>query len=425
MLAVLCTGAVCGYSQAAQNDDSNALARGDYKGAEAYYRKMLAQSPQSPEILSNLGVALAMQGKSSQAINAFERALRQKRMPRTYALLAEEKCKTRDMDGARPMLARIIREHSQDASILAVVAPCYLELDEPIESSAAYEKLVAYPAYPTDLALIQLAKSYLRAAQFFIGRLSQAPDNAVYAKAIAQARATGSTDARGAFVAAAKASPNFQADLDFSGAVVRWREHPEDTALLYQLSVLSSEQSMKQVEICDEKYPDSPYLAQLKAEMLVEQGRESEALARYDKLMREHPELPDLDFDLGMLFRKQREWDKALDSFQKQLARDPDEERSAARVSEALIQLGRWKELSGFLSVRVDAANAPLWVLLDFADLSQNQGELRGAIKALSTAEQRYPADASIHYRLMRLYRQTGNMAQAEKELKLFRALPK
>jgi predicted Zn-dependent protease len=424
-LAMFFASLAGGQPQSAPADASKALARGDYKSAEAYYRKLLAQYPQSPEVLSNLGVALEMQGKSSEAIYAFERALRQKQLPRTYALLTEEKCKTRDLDAARPMLAKITREDFQDSSILAVIAPCYLELDEPIESVRVYESLLSYTAYPTDLALIQLAKSYLRAAQFFIGRLSRAPDSSIYMSAISEARATGSRSARSAFNSAAKASPYFQPDLNFSNAVVLWREHPEDAALLYLLSVLSSEQSIQQVEICGERYPDSPYLAQLKAEILADQGHEEEAVAQYDNLIRAHPELPDLFYDQGMLFRKEREWEKALGSFQKQLAKDPDDERSAARISEALIQLGHWKELLDFLSTRVEAPDPPFWALLDFAQAAQILDKPQRAIKALTIAEQNHPSDMSIHYRLMRLYRQTGDSQQAKKELNLVHASPK
>jgi tetratricopeptide (TPR) repeat protein len=141
--------------------------------------------------------------------------------------------------------------------------------------------------------------------------------------------------------------------------------------------------------------------------------------------MQTHPELPDLLYDLGMLFRKEREWGKALDAFQKQLATHPDDERSAARDSEALIQLGRWKELSDFLSPRVNEANPPLWAMLDFADASQILDKPKRAITVLATAEQSYPSDKVIHYRLARLYRLTGNPAEAEKELSLFRALSK
>jgi tetratricopeptide (TPR) repeat protein len=424
-LSILFAATATAQSKVTLDAGSTALSKGDYKGAEAIYRKMLADSPQSPEMLSDLGIALQMEGRSSDAIQEFELALKQRRMPRVYALLAEEKCKIRDLDGARPMLARITREDSKDPSIVALVAPCYLELDEPIESVQAYETLSSYPGYPTDLALIRLAKSYRKAAQFFYGRLNQAPDKTVYVDAIREARDKGSPNARGAFEVAARSSPNFQPDLDFSSAIARWREHPHDTPLLYLLNVLSGEQSIRQVEICDDRYPDSPYLAQLKAEIFADQGHEDEAAARYETLMQTHPELPDLLYDLGTLFRKERDWEKALDAFQRQLKRYPDDERSAARVSEALIQLGRWKELSEFLSTRIGGAQPPLWAMLDFAEAEQNLDQPERAITVLIAAEKNYPSDKSVHYRLMRLYHRAGNAAEAKKELGQFQALSK
>jgi tetratricopeptide (TPR) repeat protein len=422
---VILASVAIGQSQTTSDPGSIAMKEGDYKGAESFYRKALQQSAQSPETLSNLGIALQMEGKSSEAIHAFEQALKLKQMPRTYALLAEEKCKTRDLEGARPLLKTISRDFSQEPAILAAVAPCYLELDDPLGSVTAYESLLADPSYPSDLALIQLSKSYRKAGQFFFALLSKAQDNSLYISTIREARDKGSADARGAFESAARSSPYFQSDLDFSHAVARWHNHPQDTALLYLLTVLSNEQSMRQVEICDDHYPNSPYLEQLKAEILADQGHEEEAVARYQSLMQAHPELPDLLFDLGMLFRKEREWEKALNAFQRQLAKEPDDERSAARVSEALIQLGRWKELRDFLSGKIKAPNPPLWAMLDFADASQTLNKPEQAIVVLKTAEQTYPANKVVHYRLMGLYRLTGNPAEAKKELEVFRGLSK
>jgi tetratricopeptide (TPR) repeat protein len=422
-LLIIGASSVSGHAQITPDAGSTALKRGDYKSDEEFYRKSLAQFPTSPETFSNLGIALQMQGKSSDAIHAFKQALIRKQMPRIYALLAEEKCKVRDLDGARPMIEKITREDVLDQTILAIIAPCYLELDDPIGSIRAYKSLLSYHDYLPDLALIQLAKSYRKAGQFFFGLLSNAPDNSLYISTIREARDNGVPDARGAFEAAARSSSHFQPNLDFLGAVARWREHPQDTALLYLLTVLSSEQSMQQVETCAETYPTSPYLAQLKAEMLADQGHDDEAVAQYTSLMRTHPELPDLLFDLGMLFRKEREWDKALKVFQRQLAKDPDDERGAARTSEALFRLGRWKELTDFLSRRVAAPNPPLWAMLDFADAKQFLNRPEQAITTLEAAEQSYPADKVVHYRLSRLYRLTGRAAQSEKELKLFHAL--
>jgi hypothetical protein len=55
-----------------------------------------------------------------------------------------------------------------ELSNLALVAPCYLELDEPVEAVQAYSALLSDPEFPSDLAMIQLARSYLLSAQFFL-----------------------------------------------------------------------------------------------------------------------------------------------------------------------------------------------------------------------------------------------------------------
>lgn len=425
LMVIVSSGAALTGLLAAQDDPAAALAKGDYKAAEAGFRHLLNASPQSPELLSNVGIALELQGKSSEAIPFFEQSLRIKQTPRIYALLAAEKCKVRDVDGARPMLEKIHREQLHNAEVLSVVAPCFLELDEPIEAVDVYKVLAESSTYPQDLALIQLASAYRRSASFFIGKLARAQDKAPYMQALTQARTAGSNDARGAFDVARRSSPYFKADLDFESAVKLWRVHPADSALLYLLGVISGEQSIRQVEVCDEKYPDSQYLAKLTADILAEQGHEAEAVAAYQALVESHPELPDLDYDLGMLYRKTRDWERAQASFQKQLERDPDDERTAARVSEALVMMGKWQELALFLEPRVKADRPPRWALLDSADAWQNLNETDKAITALTVAEKISPADAMVHYRLMRLYRQAGKIADAERELKLFRSSPR
>jgi len=251
-----------GQSKEPIDQGQTALQHGDYLSAETLYRRALRQNPGSPELLTDLGIALQMQGRSTDAINFFEQALKVKNLPRTYALLAEQKCKTRDLDGARPMLKKIIRDYAGDAKTVAIVAPCYLDLDEPVDSVKAYTALLRDDAYPHDLALIQLSKSYLAAAQYFVGKLKERDDSKAYVTALSQASTSG--DPRSAFAIAQQTSPNFHANLGFDAVLTIWNQHQDDSALLYQLAVISGEQSMRQFELCSQQYPDSPYLAQLK-----------------------------------------------------------------------------------------------------------------------------------------------------------------
>jgi tetratricopeptide (TPR) repeat protein len=412
---------VCsGYAQSTAPADPGrtALERGDYSAAETAYRNALHLNPKSPELLTDLGISLQLQRRSTDAIDAFEQALKLKSLPQTYALLAEEKCKTRDLDGARPMLAQILTTDPLDQRNLALVAPCYLELDEPVESIQAYSALLTDPGFPSDLTMVQLAKSYLLSAQFFFGKLATAPGNAIYIQALKNARDHASRDARGAFPEATRNSTYFNPNISFLDAVQLWRQHPDDTALLYLLSVLSGEESIRQIELCEDRFPDSPYMQQLRFEMLADQGHEDEAIQGYQHLQQTHPELPELRYSLGMLYREQRMWEQALAEFREQLARDPHDEQSAARVSEALVELTQWTHLREFLEPWVKRRTPPLWAVLDMAEALQNLGDLPRAIQLLAAAEKNNMSNKSIHFRLLILYRKTGNLAQAQAENK-------
>lgn len=409
-----------GQSQSPLKTAQAAIDRGDYKSAEEIYRRELTLEPKSPKLLTDLGIALQLQGRSSAAIHVFQQSLSQEYAPGTYAILAEERCRTRDLGGARPMLAKIFREERHDTRILAVIAPCYMDLDEPLESIDVYRTLLTDKSFPQDLALIQLTKSYLQSAQFFFGRLRVANNSSAYIQAIQKALEQDSADARGAFPLAAKASRFFHADLTFPQALQVWKEHPKDAALLYQMGVLSGEESMRQFQLCNDKYPNSPYLEQLRADMLANQGQENQATAIYESLMQRHPELTDLDYNLGMLYRKRQEWIKALALFQQQLRADPSDERAAARVSEALLELQQYKQLRTYLLPRVQTESPPLWARLDLATAEQKLGNPDAAIKQLVAAEKDDPSEKSIHYRLMRLYLLSGRTASAAAEEKLF-----
>jgi tetratricopeptide (TPR) repeat protein len=158
--------------------------------------------------------------------------------------------------------------------------------------------------------------------------------------------------------------------------------------------------------------------------MLADQGREDEAVSGFRQLLASHPELPDLRHDLGMLYRKQRQWDKALAVFCDELSANPKDERAAARVSEALVQLMRWTELRDFLAPRVQQARAPLWATLDLAEALEQLGEARKAISLLSDAEVEYSSSRAVHFRLLHLYRISGNMTKAVAEANWFKSQP-
>src|SRR6202041_572296 len=132
-----------------------------YAEAETLYRGALALAPDSPALLTDLGLSLQMQGHAADAMRYYSLALKHGYVAETHALLAEEKCWMGEFESARPMLGKIFREELHNLRVVSAVAPCYLEVDEPVESVIVYESLLKSKEYPPDLALVQLAKSYI------------------------------------------------------------------------------------------------------------------------------------------------------------------------------------------------------------------------------------------------------------------------
>jgi tetratricopeptide (TPR) repeat protein len=422
MLLAAMQGIAQSQSSAGLQRARQAMDTKHYAEAEALYREALAQTPDSAALMTGLGLSLQMQGRAADAMRYYALALKHGYVPETYALLAQEKCWMGELDSARPMLGKIFREQLNNPRVLSAVAPCYLEINEPVQSALVYESLLKSNGYPADLALVQLAKSYIRSGQFFVGKLSKAPGSEPFLNALRQAAAGGAQGARSAFPQASKMSPYFKPGLDWNQAVSLWRQHPQDTALLYLLSVLSGELGMRQVQSCAQQFPASPYLAEFQADMLADQGQGEQAIALYEQLERDHPDLSELHYGLGLLHEKREEWPAAAAAFQQQLDAYPADERAAAHLSRCMLQMEQYAQVRDLLAPRMKSDHPPQWASLNLAEAEIKLGDSEAAIKVLSAAEREPNADKLVHYRLMQLYSISGRSADAKREYALFQS---
>ena len=399
-----------------------ALERGAYKRAEALYRSLLHSAPSSPELLNNLGVALHYQGKSSEAIQVFEKALRLKEMPASLALLGLNYCKLHDNDRAARILRRAKR-YFADTSILTILGPCYLDLGEPLDAVLVYQELLNRRGSPADENLAYFAKACLRASKHFLALLEKAPRNQDYVHAIEQARQNSSPDANAARGLALKTRPYLRPGMSIQEMALLLPQHGDDAALLYMLGVVSGEQAMQAFLLCEKQYPDSIAVRTLRAEMLASQGRYDEAVAAY-RLLADLPHPPPgIHHDLAMLYRKTGEWDEALREFQQQQRAQPDDERSAVGISECLLRLGRFVELKQHLKPIAAGPSPPEWALLDLSSAEQELGNLDGATRCLQLAARQDPTSQTVHYRLSRLYSLAGRHELAAQEARTFQKL--
>ncbi|PYV37678.1 MAG: hypothetical protein DMG06_27435 [Acidobacteria bacterium] len=384
-----------------------ALDRGDYRRAEELYRALLGSGPTLPELHNNLGITLHLQGKSSEAIAVFRRALRLKEMPGTFALLGLSYCKLRQFDDAVPILLHAKR-YFADSNVLSVLGPCYLDAGEPLDAVLVYKELVKQDVPPADENLVNLARANFRASKHFLGLLEGAPGNKEYLRAIEAARQNSSPNARGAIAIALRNAPYLSLDTGVEELGQLLLKHPNDPALLYVLGVVCGEEAMQNFQLCQSRYAGSVGVRRLYAEIL---------------LLRASPTPSGVHHDLAMLYRKRGAWDKALGEFELEQRTVPEDERVAVGISECLLHLGRYEALSRHLKPITVAKEPPEWALLDAASAAKELGRLDDAILYLHQATVHYPDSPTVHYRLSRLYHLAGRKDLARQENAVFSKL--
>ncbi len=423
LFGMICALPVLAIGQAIADhavDARTAVDSGNYPQAVTLFVEALASHPDSAELHADLGLAYQMEGEHARAISSYIAALRLKDMPRTKELLAIERCRLRQYHAVTPLLAQIAENLSKGDELIPVLSPCYLLADDTLDALRVAETMALSGTTTPDQILIYRSHALLGASSLFIDRLRKAPDGAAYLEYLKTARDSGSENARGGFPSAIARSSYLRSDLSLNEGLALFPKHSGDPALLYMLSVLAGEQAMQSILECEQEHPDSPWLAQFKAQMLVHQGQYQQAETIYKQLLGAHAELPDLRHEAAMLFRSQGEWESALALFRDELAVDSKDDRAVTGVSESLIQLGRYADAVEFLAPRFDNSPAPLWTAMDLSLAYQKLGKYKKAIDILSRAEKAYPHEKSIHFSLMRLYTLTGQMDLAHKEETLF-----
>jgi tetratricopeptide (TPR) repeat protein len=400
----------------------SALDRGEYRRAEALYRSLLEEGPPSAELLNNLGLALQLQGKSSEAIQVFRRALRLKELPSTLALLALNYCKLRQFEDAAPVLSRA-RRYLPDTNVLEALGACYLEAGNSLEAVHVYEELVKQGVPPPDENAVDLARAYFWASKDLLEQLERTPGNQVYMRAIQAARENASPDARGAFGAAMRSAPYLKADMSVPELEKALATHPNDPALQYVLGVICGEQAMRTFWECQQRYADSVAVRRLHAEMLAVASRRDEAIAEYKALLARSSSAFGLHYDLATLYSKTGDWEKALEEFTLQRRAAPDDERAVAGISESLLRLERFEELRRYLQPLIATKDPPAWALRDAASAAEELGMRDSAIRYLRRAVVLNPDNPTLRYRLSRLYSLNGQPEEARRELAVFRRL--
>lgn len=399
------------------------LRSGHYQEAEAGFRSLSTRNPTSVDVLEGLATALQLQGKTEEAIPAFERVLKLKRLPDAVAALALDYCQNHQFDRADPLLKEA-RSFLKDRNVAAMLGPCYLDASEPETAVGIYERLVASDIAPRDENAANLVRSYFDLSQKSLKLLFGLPNGRSYAHVILESQKNGSYDATTLFPQAYQAATYFKPGMPVGELASLLATHSNDAALLYLLSVKAAEKSQDLFDQMQHQWPSSVATGELIAEFKDASGDRDGAIREYEQLLAEHPDAPaTTHFALGILYAERWRWQDALAQFR---IASPDGKGGlyiTQRMSECLLHTGDDKTVERLLRDVVRGEDAPFWALKDYGEAEEEQGNTAEALKHLKRASALEPADASIHYRLFQLYKKLNQKSAAAHEMALFRQL--
>jgi tetratricopeptide (TPR) repeat protein len=161
----------------------------------------------------------------------------------------------------------------------------------------------------------------------------------------------------------------------------------------------------------------------LAGEALEEMRDDPAAIQQFQAAVKANPKEPDVHFGLGYLLWKLKRYPEAADQFQAELANVPDHVYALAYLADAKIQLQDTQAALPLLqeAIRLDPKMELAHV--DLATLYSDAHHQDDAVRELTLAAGLNPDDASVHWKLARLYQAMGKGREARAEIEKTRSL--
>jgi tetratricopeptide (TPR) repeat protein len=315
-------------------EGSRALEEGDNRAAEDAFRKALALDPQSVELLNNLAISVARQGREDEAISLYEQALKLKKDdPITRRNLGVAYFRAHRYGDALPLL-RAFAAATPTFQSLDLTGLDLFALDQ-FRVAAGYLEQ-ASRMQPDDLPTLDiLGKAYWRARNYSgvtnvfkrIMAIDPNSPEAHFMLGMAYDIEYDEAKAFKEFQAALAADPNFPA-VHSSLGLIDFREHKVPEAELEFKQELSQN-------------PQDPISNYMMGRILREATQPAQAVPYLAVAVKVNPSYRDALFELGQCYMELNEPKEALSPLEKAAEADPNFDQAHFVLGKAYQMLGR------------------------------------------------------------------------------------
>ena len=211
-------------------------------------------------------------------------------------------------------------------------------------------------------------------------------------------------------------------------AQVLQRDFGTDPEVLYVLTHIYSDLSMRASQDLLSKAPSSYQVHQLNAEALEVQGKWADAAKEYEAILQAKPDVPGIHFRLGrLLLSKQPQTadqiEKAKAEFEAELKVNPTNPGAEFVLGELARRDDKFDEAIAHFSraVEYDAGNADAHLGLGRSYMGAKR--FQEAISPLETAARLEPANPETHFQLATAYAREGRKADSAREASLHKEM--
>src|SRR2546425_12910350 len=173
-------------------------------------------------------------------------------------------------------------------------------------------------------------------------------------------------------------------------------------------------------------YPDSARAHQAMGENYFVLRQMPQAEKEYSEALRQRPDIPGLQLELGLVYAGAAQWSKAEEAFRAETRRQPGNAEAAYRLGAVLLQQGNAHEARAELErsdkLRPDMPET-LYSLGKAASLDADLALAEKSWTRVIELEKETSLAAQAHFGLAALFRKQGKTAKAEHEMQEFQKL--
>lgn len=200
-----------------------------------------------------------------------------------------------------------------------------------------------------------------------------------------------------------------------------WASSNSDLSYLYVLSVAAGKAGRHDLEERAlarllEVGQNSPVLHLMLGKAYLNRGDDDQALAELEKAAEGDPKLPMVHYNIGIIYKRGHEYEKAKQEFLKDAAVEPDVAYNYDELGNACLALEQNAEARGYFDQALQRNSRIPTSWYGLAKIDKAEKRYAQALKALDAAGALDAKSASVHYLRAQILMQLGRRQEAQTE---------